>query len=167
MENQNRENCEHIKTADAKSGIYKCGKCGILMEGEEFDSYKTTKIIKPQMNKPNFTIFDNEEGKYTIVYDVNGEHETIVGVVGKKRTADESCRQLNNVLFLEREPKWIDVKKRTPPPSELVIYYAPSVARVGYLLNGIWYKFQNAGEQDSIVFSDVTHWQPLPDAPTL
>ena len=29
--------CEHKKTTDHASGIYKCYKCGILMEGEEFD----------------------------------------------------------------------------------------------------------------------------------
>ena len=55
------------------------------------------------MNKPNFINFFNEEGTYTIVYDVNGEHETIVGAVGSQRLADETCKQLNNVLFRERE----------------------------------------------------------------
>lgn len=50
-----------------------------------------------------FSCFNNELGKYSIVYDRNGENETIVGETGNRDIANNSCRSLNNVLSLERD----------------------------------------------------------------
>ncbi len=55
------------------------------------------------MEKPNFTNFSNEKGDYTIVYDLNGANETVVGYTGKRAVAENSCRALNAVLFIERD----------------------------------------------------------------
>jgi len=33
----NRSDCEHLKTSDQKSGMYICAKCGMGLEGKEYD----------------------------------------------------------------------------------------------------------------------------------
>lgn len=44
-----------------------------------------------------FTYFDNEQGSYTICYDLNGE-EIITGIEKRKKDAIEVCRRLNRIL---------------------------------------------------------------------
>ena len=67
------------------------------------------------METPNFTNFSNEKGDYTIVYDRNGENETIVGYTGKRDVANNSCRALNSVLFIERKGKTPQLKNGKLP----------------------------------------------------
>ena len=55
------------------------------------------------MENPKFRQFDNEEGTYSIVYDLNGKNETVVGVTGKRDVALNSVRELNKILYIERE----------------------------------------------------------------
>lgn len=68
------------------------------------------------MKSPKFTQFQNEEGTYTIVYDVNGANETIVGFTGKRDVALNSVKELNKVLLIERKKIVI-----TTPPNKLIL----------------------------------------------
>lgn len=61
--------------------------------------------------------------------------------------------------------QWIKCSDRLPKEVELVLAYTPSIVRIGYIWDKKWYKFENAGEQDSLFWGEVTHWMPLPLAP--
>jgi len=50
------------------------------------------------MENLKFTNFFNEKGDYTIVFDQNGEHETIVGYIGKTDMANNACQELNSII---------------------------------------------------------------------
>lgn len=50
------------------------------------------------MENLKFTNFFNEKGDYTIVFDQNGENETIIGYIGKSDMAKNACRELNSIL---------------------------------------------------------------------
>lgn len=61
--------------------------------------------------------------------------------------------------------EWIDVRERLPESGHVVLYYSPDLVRIGYLFNGIWYKYHSEMANDPPVFTEVTHWAELPEPP--
>lgn len=63
--------------------------------------------------------------------------------------------------------KWTPTAERLPEDGEIVLVYAKDEGHVVARWNKKWQEWENWNTQEDpiLLFEEVTHWMPLPDAP--
>lgn len=71
---------------------------------------------------------------------------------------------LSNGVTLQR---WIPVTERLPPENTRVLLFVPNVAEGGNVRIGVLepIKLWFTDGRDRLLYAQVTHWMPLPEAP--
>ena len=85
----------------------------------------------------------------------------LVGIIDFKKEA----AFIEGATWADTHPHWISVKDELPPLNQdvLVVFAANQVNEVG--IDRIIQNIEDNGYEDWELFTGITHWMPLPQAP--
>ena len=74
---------------------------------------------------------------------------------------------LNGIDYAEHHPRWISVEDELPPLNQdvLVVFGTNQDDAIG--MDRIIQNIENNGYEDWELFTGITHWMPLPQAPKI